>query len=304
MPSRRASWPTPPRCRRRCSPAPWYRGWRPGRPTGTRTAWSGWTSCMTTSMTRSGRPPRTRPPASGPSVWRGNCTSPAAAARSPRPHRCRPSCGKRSTARWPGSGLGRSRNWNACCAAAMRGWCWPPGWPWNSSPTTIAARWPLLPPPRSACPHRCRQHLPRQNLRCRLRSSTWDGCPSMAGPRNIASGSPTRAAATSTRRPPPRRAGSSSARPETSWWWPWTPARPASMRAPSSSTATAEPPLSACTRGLTPPRRLPPRQQQPPTPSKSPKHPPPLAPARNRTRPSPRPHRPQMRPRFPGSLAP
>ena len=37
-----------------------------------------------------------------------------------------------------------------CCAAAMRGWRWPPGWPWNSSPTTTAARWPLLPPPRSS----------------------------------------------------------------------------------------------------------------------------------------------------------
>ena len=62
-------------------------------------------------MTRCGRPPRTRRPASGPSAWKGSCTSPAAAARSPRPRRCRLSCSRRSTARWPGSGPGRSRSW-------------------------------------------------------------------------------------------------------------------------------------------------------------------------------------------------
>ena len=130
-------------------------------------------------------------------------------------------------------------------------------------------------PPRSARPRRCRPDLPGQNLRCRTPSSTWDGSPSMASPRNTGSGSPTRAAATSTRGRPPRRAGSGSARPETNSWSPWTPARPASTRAPSPSTATAEPPPSACTRRSTPPRRLPPRQQHPPTPGQHPDHPPP-----------------------------
>ena len=62
----------------------------------------------------------------------GDYSSPAAAARSPRPRRCRPNCGTRSTARWPGSGPGWSRNWHGFCAAATRGWCWPPGWPWNN----------------------------------------------------------------------------------------------------------------------------------------------------------------------------
>ena len=37
-PSRATSWPTPGSRRRRCSPARWSRGWRPGRPTATRTA--------------------------------------------------------------------------------------------------------------------------------------------------------------------------------------------------------------------------------------------------------------------------
>ena len=146
--------------------------------------------------------------------------------------------------------------------------------------------------------------LPRQNLRCRTRSSTWGGSPCMAGPRNVESGSAMRAAETSTRGQPRRRAGSSSARPETSWWSPWTPARPASTRAPSSSTATAERPPSACTRGSTPPRRLPPGQQRPPTPSQS-RNPPPHAP-RPPTGPDPRHGLTGRRcgPGFPGSLAP
>ena len=57
-----------------------------------------------------------------------------------------------------------------------------------------------------------------------------------------------RAVETSTRGRPPRRAGSTSARPETSLWSPSTPARPASTRAPSPLTATAERPPSACAR--------------------------------------------------------
>ena len=124
-------------------------GWRPGTPTWTRTAWWGSTSCTTTSTTRSGRSPLARRPASGPSAWKGSCTSPAASARSPRPPRCRPNCGRRSTAPWPGSGPGRSRNSPRCCAAATQGGRWPPGSPLNSSPATIAGRSPPRPPRRS-----------------------------------------------------------------------------------------------------------------------------------------------------------
>ena len=140
--------PMPSMCRRRCSPAPWFRGCRPATPTGTRMAWWDWTSCTTTFTTRSGRSPRVRRPASGPSAWKGSCTSPAAAARSPRPRRCHPNCGRRSTARWLGSGAGRSRNSQRYCAAATRGERWPPGSPWNSSPATTAAGSPPPPPQR------------------------------------------------------------------------------------------------------------------------------------------------------------
>ena len=69
---------------------------RPGRPTGTRTAWSRSMSCMTTSTTRCGRPRPTRRPASGPSACRESWSSPAARGRSPRPRRCRVSCRRRS----------------------------------------------------------------------------------------------------------------------------------------------------------------------------------------------------------------
>src|SRR5215471_9864209 len=40
----------------RCSPPLWWKGWRPGRPTATRTARWDWMSCMSMPGTRWGQP--------------------------------------------------------------------------------------------------------------------------------------------------------------------------------------------------------------------------------------------------------